>query len=62
MPTIKLYCETGFANATHKDEVFIDDSIWDSMTEEQKELELQDMAVEFRDNCVDCGAYVEEEE
>jgi hypothetical protein len=62
MPTIKLYCHTGFANASHEDEIFIEDDIWDSMTDEQKENELQELARDFRDNNIDFGACVEEEE
>lgn len=62
MPIIKLYVDTGYSGANHNSEDFVDDEEWAEMSPELREELLQDMAVEYLHNCIDYGAYVEDEE
>ena len=59
---IQLYVGTGFANCHHKDVVEVPREEWDSLSEEQRNEMLDEMAVEFRNNYIDCSAWVIDEE
>lgn len=57
MPKIKLFCNTGFAGASHNDEEYVDDAFWNSLTEEEKEKYLEEMGINFMWNSgIECGA------
>lgn len=59
---IKVYVGTGFASANHEDVVEVYREWWESLSEEQKEKELDDMALEYLWDRVDCSAWVIEED
>lgn len=61
MPKIKMYVSTGFANCEHRDEFYIDQEEWDSMSEREKEDMLDDLATNLMQNTIDYGAYVVED-
>lgn len=44
---IKVLVETGFANCTHEDEVFVDQAEWDAMSEQERDDFLDEQAREF---------------
>lgn len=58
MVKIKLYVGTGFASAHHEDITEVDREWWESLTEEERDKELDQMATEYLWNCVECGAWV----
>jgi len=59
MPLIKLYCETGFANAKNTGEEYVYDELWNYLTAEEKEEHLREMGMDFMWNSgVECGAYL----
>lgn len=63
MPLIKLYCDTGFANAKHEDEEYVEDEFWNSLTAEEKEKYLHEMGMDFMWNSgIECGAYLADED
>lgn len=58
---IHVWIDTGYATASHKDYFEIDRQEWEEMSVEERDVYLDDLAVEFRDNKIEFGAYVEEE-
>jgi hypothetical protein len=58
MVRIKLYCNTGFANARHSEIIEIDDAEWAAKSEEERDKYLEDVAQDFMSNHIDYGAYV----
>lgn len=62
MITIKMYVNTGFANATHEDSFQMEHSEWDAMSESEQGAFLDQAAQDYMSNYIECGAYVEEEE
>lgn len=60
MPTIKLWVETGFSNATHEDEVEIPDEEWITLTSEQQQDLMDELAKDFRDDRIEYGASIED--
>lgn len=60
MPRIKLYVNTGFANAKHVQYYDYPDDEWNKLTEKEKEKELDTMANEYLSETIDYGAIVEE--
>jgi hypothetical protein len=58
---IKLYVGTGFANCKHEDIFEIDREHWESMSSEEQENLLDELAVDFRNNVIECTAWVMEE-
>lgn len=62
MPKIKVYVNTGFAGCTHKDIWDYDDDEWNDLTEEEKQQELNQYAMDFMNTLIECGAHVVEDE
>lgn len=62
MPRIKLCVNTGFAGSKHVDYIDIDDAEWDLLSEEERDKQLDLLAVEFMNNHIGCDAYVMEED
>jgi len=59
---IKLLIETGFAGCDHEDFMEIDKEDWDSMTKDEQNRFLDNLAREFRDDYISCAAWVVEDE
>lgn len=59
---VKLWVETGYSGANHYSEDYIEKQVWDNSTPEQRERMLQEIAKDYLHNCIDYGAYVEEDE
>lgn len=62
MIKIRLYVGTGFAAANHQDVCEVERLWWESLTEKEQEKELDRMAQEFLWDCVECSAWVLEDE
>jgi hypothetical protein len=62
MIRIKVYVGTGFANANHEDIYEVEREWWESLTKEQQEKELDQMATDYLWNCIDCNAWVMEDD
>jgi hypothetical protein len=58
---IKLYIDTGFANASHVDYIDLPDG-WDRMSDEDQEEYLEQEAQDFLGNHIGFGADVVAEE
>jgi hypothetical protein len=59
MPKIKLFCNTGFAGASHNDEEYVDDDFWSAMTADEREKYLEDAGAEYMVNSgIEYGAYL----
>ena len=54
---IKVFINTGFANAKHEDILEIDDEEWESMTDHEKEARLEEEAEMYMENTIEIGAY-----
>lgn len=59
---IKVVVQTGFVGAVHEDVWEVNKEWWDSLTEVQQELALDDYAAEFRNNVIEVGVWVMEED
>ena len=59
---IKVHVGTGFAGANHEDIYEVEREWWESLTKEQQEKELDQMAVDYLNNCVECNAWVMEDD
>jgi hypothetical protein len=59
---IKVYVSTGFAGCNHEDIYEVGREWWESLTPEQQEKELDQMAVDYLNNCVECNAWVMEDD
>lgn len=59
---IKLYVDTGFYGAKHEDVYEHPRSEWNEMTQQEREELLEELAVEFRNERVDCSAWVMEDD
>lgn len=59
---IKLYVGTGFANCQHEDIFEIESEVWENMTEDERDKLLDELAVDFRNDVIDCSAWVIEED
>lgn len=59
MKCIKVIVDTGFINAIHEDVCELPEG-WDSMSDGDKEIYLQDLADELRNEVVDAYAEVVE--
>lgn len=57
---IKLFIGTGFADANHEDEEYIDRAEWEAMTEMEQEAYLEQAATDFMSNHIEYSAYVED--
>lgn len=55
---IRVWVETGFAGCNHEDYYPLPDN-WDQMSEQEQQEHLDELAYEFRGNCIEYGAYVE---
>ncbi len=62
MVKIRLYTGTGFAGANHEDYIEVKKDEWESLTKDEQEKELDQMALDYLWNHVECAAWVEEEE
>lgn len=60
MPTIKLHLSIGYANASRSDEEEIDDELWESLSEEEREELLDEIATDWGNNYIDLSAIVKE--
>lgn len=54
---IKLYVSTGFANCKHEDILEIDDQEWLEMTTAEQEAYMDEAAMDFMNDRIECGAY-----
>ncbi len=59
---IKIHVGTGFAGASHEDVYEIPREEWEEMSPQQQEELLDELAIELRDNVIDCGAWVMEDD
>ena len=59
---IRLHVGSGYAGADHEDVVEIDKEEWESMSEEQQNSLMDDLVIDFRNNVIECSAWVIEEE
>lgn len=59
---IKLYVGTGFAGCQHEDIIEVRKKYWKDMSKEEQEDFLDEAAVDFRNNVIDCSAWVIEED
>ncbi len=60
MPTVKLSLSIGFANASRENEEVIDDELWDSMDEKEREEYLDELATFWANNYIDIGVKIVE--
>lgn len=60
MPIIKLSLSIGFCTATRNDTEEIDDVLWESLNEEQRQNLLDEIWQDWSSNYIDGGAYVED--
>lgn len=58
---IALYVGTGYHGADHEDEMEVEREWWESMTKEEQERYLDEVARDFLHNCVECSAWVVED-
>ena len=56
---IKVWVETGYAGADHEDFEELPDG-WEDMDEKEREAYLNEIATNYRDNVISCGARVVE--
>ena len=59
---IRLHVSSGYAGASHEDVVEIDKEDQESMSEEQQNSVMDDLVIDFRNNVIECSAWVIEEE
>ena len=59
---IQLHISSGYVGANHEDVVEIDKEKWESMSEEQQNSLMDDLVIDFRNNVIECSAWVIEEE
>lgn len=59
---INLWVNTGYSGASHRSEEYVEKEYWDNLTPTQREDFLDELAKEYLSNCIDYGAYVEDEE
>lgn len=59
---IKLYVGTGFASCDHEDTIEVDKEYWNEMSQEEQEKFLDDTIIDFRNNVIECSAWVIEED
>lgn len=62
MPWIKSYVNSGIDGTRQEDRTWVDDAEWSAMSEEEKNQILEDFASAHMNNCIDSGAYVEDDE
>lgn len=55
---IKLHVGTGFANCQHEDTLEIDKEVWEEMSEQERDDFLDEAAIDFRNNVIECGAWI----
>lgn len=58
---IKLYVGTGFAGAKHEDIYEHPRDEWEAMTDKEREEMLDELAVEYRNERIECAAWVIDE-
>ena len=54
---IKVFINTGFANAKHEDVIEVPNEDWNGMTEKEREDFLDEEAEMFMANLIEAGAY-----
>lgn len=59
---IRLYINTGFVGAKYEDYQEVERNYWEALTPQQQENFMNEMALEFMHNLIECGAYVVEDE
>lgn len=59
---IKIHVGTGFAGASQSDIYEIPREEWEGMSVEEQEELLEELAIEFRNNVIDCSAWVMEDD
>ncbi len=57
---VKVWVTTGYANCSHKDEMFVNKNEWMKLSEEEKDQILDNAAASLLHNNIECGAYVDE--
>ena len=61
MPKLKVFLGIGFANASHSDELEIDDDDWNACeTDEDREKLIDQYATDWAWNYIDIGAKLSE--
>jgi len=58
---IALYVGTGFAGCKHEDVYEMPREDWDSMSEKERDDLLNELAVEYRAERIECSAWVIDE-
>jgi len=58
---IKLYVNTGYPSAKHEDYEEVDREEWEALSEKQRDEWLEEAAQTYMANCIEYGAYVDEE-
>jgi predicted Fe-S protein YdhL (DUF1289 family) len=56
-----MFVDNGLCGCGREQEDYIDDEDWNSMPEEEQNEMLDELARDFRDKCIDFGAFVVEE-
>ena len=62
MPKIKVYLDIGLCGCEKSEIIDFDDEVWNSLTDIEKEDNLQAEAEHFMSNNLDYGAYILEDE
>lgn len=58
---IKLYVDTGYPTAKHEDHEEVDRAWWNSLSEKERDEWLDQAAQDYMSNCIEYGAYVDED-
>jgi len=61
MIKIKVHIGTGFAGCTHDDVYEYPRESWEAMTEREREDLLDEFAIEFRNERIECSSWVIDE-
>lgn len=59
---IKVVVSTGYATCSHEDIWEVEKSWWDSLSEEEQERQMDEYAIDFRNNVIELSAWVMEDE
>jgi hypothetical protein len=60
MPTIKLHLSIGYSNASREDTEEIDDDLWESLNEKQRNDLLEEIWQDWSSDFINGSAQVEE--
>lgn len=60
MPTVKLSLSIGYSTATREAEEEIDDELWESLNDKERENLIDEIATEWANEYIDIGAMIVE--